>query len=261
MNQYTRIGASVCLWLGLALPALAQDAPAEPEAAPADTASAPAADAPVAEAVEAAPEAAAAEASADASVDTSAEATAETVAMDQGGDEAADDSGADMGDGEGLNLYVGAEFDSTTIDLDDDGLEAGFGGRRFDSDFAKLRLGVRLFEAVGLEIQGGVPVSNAGGDELETKQFFAFYFVPTGVLLDVVEVSARIGYALTTLENDGAKEDLDGMSYGVGMELPLRLFGEGMPNLRLGVGGTVYQQDRESRVYGFHGGLRYDFTL
>lgn len=247
MNQYTRIGASVCLWLGLALPALAQDAPAEPEAAPADTASAPAADAPVAEAVEAAPEAAAAEASADASVDTSAE--------------AADDSGADMGDGEGLNLYVGAEFDSTTIDLDDDGLEAGFGGRRFDSDFAKLRLGVRLFEAVGLEIQGGVPVSNAGGDELETKQFFAFYFVPTGVLLDVVEVSARIGYALTTLENDGAKEDLDGMSYGVGMELPLRLFGEGMPNLRLGVGGTVYQQDRESRVYGFHGGLRYDFTL
>lgn len=174
---------------------------------------------------------------------------------------ATEDSSGDSGDGSGLNLYVGIDYDMTTVDIDNSEGQAALSGSRFDSDFYKLRLGMRLFEAVGLEFHAGFPANNAGGDELETKQFFAAYLVPTGVLFELIEVSARIGYAYTELGSDLGSEDADGASFGLGVELPLRHFGEGLPNLRIGAGGTVYQQDREGRIYGFHGGLRYDFSL
>lgn len=168
----------------------------------------------------------------------------------------------DEGGGLGWNLYAGIEFDSTTVDLSDDGLQDAFGRGRFDSDFYKLRLGARLFDGVGVELHAGFPAHDADGREIETKQFYGLYFVPTGVLLDVVEISVRLGYAFSSIENDQASEDLDGASFGVGVEFPLRrAFGENMPNLRLGFGGTVYQEARDARIYGFHGGLRYDFSI
>lgn len=159
------------------------------------------------------------------------------------------------------NLYVGLEFDQTTVDVNDEGLQAALGRRRFDSDFYKLRLGARFFDAVGVEFHAGFPANNSGDKELETKQFYGLYLVPTGVLLDTVEVSARLGYAFMTLESEGQEEDLDGASFGLAAELPLRLISESMPNLRIGVGGTVYQEQRDTRVFGWHAGLRYDFTL
>lgn len=192
-------------------------------------------------------EAAAAEAVAPVEAPAEEAAPAEETASDEGGN---------------LNLYVGVDYDMTTVDLNDSATETALGGRhRFDSDFYKLRLGVRLFEVVGVEFHAGFPANDSSTRKLETKQFYALYLAPTGVLFELIEVSARVGYAYTELKNAFGKEDLDGASFGLAVELPLRRFGENLPNLRIGAGGTVYQEDRDARVYGFHGGLRYDFTL
>ncbi len=254
----------------LALPAAAQDeAPAASDAAPAAEEAPPAADTAPAEAITenavviddgSGGEPSAAEAvtggeSMDATASTD-EAPAEDTASS---DEGSSDSPAEPR--EGLKLYVGLEYDQTTVDINDEGLQDAVGGSRFDSDFYKLRLGVRMFEAVGVEFHAGFPANDSSDDKLETKQFYGLYLVPTGVLLDTIEVSARLGYAYTEIKSDAGKQDADGASFGVAFELPLRLLGEGMPNLRLGAGGTVYQEDRDARVFGWHGGIRYDFTL
>ena len=255
----------------VAPPVMAQDeaAPAE-EAAPVEEA-APAADAsaPAEEAAEAAP---AEDASAAASSDDSSAAAALTGG-DSGSDATASEdtatvstdddssSSSDEGGGSGRVFYVGLDYDMAKIDINDKGTREALGRRRFESNFYKLRLGARIFEGVGLEFHAGFPDNDASARKLETKQFYALYLVPTGVLFDMVEVSARIGYAYTELESELGKDDADGASFGLGIEVPLRHFGEGMPNIRVGAGGTVYQEERDGRVFGWHGGVRYDFTL
>lgn len=230
---------------------------AQDEVAPADSA------APADAALEAAPaDASPADAvpaeEAAAPVEEAAPAEDTASAEDSGGSSGGEE---DTGDAEGRKLYVGVDYDMTTVDINDGQVASALSGNRFDSDFYKLRLGTRLFEAVGLELNAGFPANNAGAEKLETQQFYALYLVPTGVLFELIEVSARIGYAYTELQGDAGSEDADGMSFGLGVELPLRGFGGSLPDLRIGVGGTVYQEDRDGRVYGFHGGLRYDFTL
>lgn len=253
------MGCAVLAMTFLALPVMAQDEAAEGEEAPAADVAAPAEDASAESSSE---DTSAAEAitggdpaaEATTSEDSSSEDTSTIAADDSSSDE-------DEGGGSGRTFYVGLEYDMTKIDIDDGGTREALGRRRFESNFYKLRLGARIFEGVGLEVQAGFPDNDASSRKLETKQFYAIYLVPTGVLFDMVEVSARVGYAYTELESQVGKDDADGASFGLAVELPLRHFGESMPNLRLGLGGTVYQEDREGRVYGWHGGIRYDFTL
>ena len=165
-------------------------------------------------------------------------------------------------DGEGLPLYIGIEYADLTFDVSNDQLEADFGNDRFDSQLYALRLGTRLFNAIGAELQLGAGDSASGTDEVEVSQYAGFYFVPTGTIANAVEVSVRVGYSFLTLEGaSGAEEDVDGLSYGLGMAVPFRLWGEGMPNLRLNAGGTVYSSERETRTFSWHAGLRYDFFL
>lgn len=177
------------------------------------------------------------------------------------------ESGQDAGDaspgggGEGLPLYVGVEFAQTRVEVSEEGPEAAFGARRFDSEFYTLRLGTRLFEGIGLEAQVGVPASDSGAGEVETSQYYGLFLVPTGVFMDLVEISARVGYSMMSIENDLADEDLDGMSFALAIELPLRALGESLPDLRLTSSGAVFQQDRDARVYGYTVGLRYDFQI
>lgn len=255
----------------LALPAAAQDEAAPATDAAADAAPA-AADTPPAEAItenavviddgsgnEPSAEAGSTDAG---STDSSSSESSAAGALSGGDTTAADEETQSIDTSEGLKLYVGLEYDQTTIDINDDATEAALGRHRFDSDFFKLRLGWRVFDGVGVEFHAGFPANKSSSDELETKQFYGLYLVPTGVFLNTVEVSARLGYAYTQLKADGGgKEDQDGASFGLAFELPLRAFGEGMPNLRVGAGGTVYQEEREGRIFGWHGGIRYDFTL
>lgn len=230
-----------------------EEVPAVEEAAATEAAEAAPAEAPPAEEAEpAAEEAAPAEAAAP---------VEEAVAAEESSDESSEGSSGGEGGGEGLAFYVGAEFVQTQVEINDDGLQAAFGSRRFDSDFYKLRLGMRIFEGVGIEFQGGVPGTNSSEDEVETAEYYGLFLVPTGVLFEAIEVSARLGYAMMSIENDAADEDLDGMSYAIGIELPIRSIAEGLPDLRLTAAGTVYQEDREARVYGYSVGLRYDFRI
>jgi hypothetical protein len=236
----------------LALPVMAQDEAAPVEEAPAEEAPPAADDSSSAgsEDSSAAAEPTDGESASDAgaSEDTSTLSTDDTAVSEDSG-------------GGGRVFYVGLDYDMTKIDINDKGTRDALGRRRFESNFYKLRLGTRLFEGVGLELHAGFPDNDASARKLETKQFYALYLVPTGVLFDLVEVSARVGYAYTELESELGKDDADGASFGLAVELPLRHFGEGMPNLRIGAGGTVYQEERDGRVFGWHGGIRYDFTL
>lgn len=239
----------------LASPAMAQDeaAPAE-ESAPAmeegsSTESSSSGDSSAAEALSGG-DASAGDAGA-------SEDTTSTVGTDEGSASTDEDGGG----GSGRTFYIGLEYDMTKVDINDSDTREALGRRKFESNFYKLRLGARIFEGVGLELHAGFPDNDASSHKLETKQFYGLYLVPTGVLFDLVEVSARVGYAYTELKSELGKDDADGASFGLAVELPLRHFGEGMPNLRIGAGGTVYQEDRKGRVYGWHGGIRYDFTL
>jgi hypothetical protein len=262
----------------LAAPAMTTPAMAQDETAPAaDAGAAPAEDASAS--APAADDAAAASSSGDSSaaeaVTGGGDATAVTDSSSSGDSSsssdvssssdtstiATDDSSSSDSSGGGHTFYIGLDYDMTKIDINDKGTREALGRRRFESNFYKLRLGARIFEGVGLEFHAGFPDNNASSKKLETKQFYGLYLVPTGVLFDVVEISARLGYAYTELKSELGKDDADGASFGLAVELPLRNFGEGMPNLRVGVGGTVYQEERDGRVFGWHGGVRYDFTL
>lgn len=257
----TKTMAWGCLLACLALPVAAQDEAAVEEAVTEEAATEPAAaDAPAPDEIAAEP-VVIDDGSEPAAEDSAA--TEDTASSDSYGEEpAADEGSTDEGGGLGLDLYVGLEFDQTKVDVDDEALEAELGGNsRFDADFYKLRLGARIFEGVGVEFQAGFPASDASADELEVKQFYGLYLVPTGVVLETVEVSVRLGYAFVELENELGSEETDGASFGLAAELPLRRFGEGLPDLRFGIGATVYQEERSGRMYGFHGGLRYDFSL
>jgi hypothetical protein len=251
------MGWAVLAMAVLALPVMAQDEADPAEAsAPAADAGAPADDASAGSSSE---DTSAAEAvtSGDSAAEATSSEDSSTIATDEGSS-----SGDEGGDGgSGRTFYVGLDYDMTKIDINDRGTREALGRRRFESNFYKLRLGARIFEGVGLEFHAGFPDNDASARKLETKQFYALYLVPTGVLFDLVEVSARIGYAYTELESELGKDDADGASFGLAVEVPLRHFGEGMPNLRIGAGGTVYQEERDGRVFGWHGGVRYDFTL
>jgi hypothetical protein len=131
-------------------------------------------------------------------------------------------------------------------------------------NFHQIRAGVRVFEVIGIEAHYGVKSGSGDGkpDGMGIKNNMGLYFVPTGTLFDTVEISALIGYASTKLEHAGKTLSIHGSSYGANLELPLRnLFGEWMPDVRVGGGFMVYHHDSQSRVYGSHFGARWDFKV
>lgn len=253
--------------LAAPLSAMAQDAAVVPsEEAP------PAADAAVEPASEAAADAPA-ESAAEPQADTAAvvdEAPAtEQAASDSSGTGSAEstESGESetesaAGDGDALKFYVGVERVEATLDLGSDSLEQRYGNDKLDGGFYRARAGIRLAPGIGIEGQGGfLPDDDKASRDVEFKHFYAAYLVTTGTVLDTVEVSARVGYAWIGAKNDGADESFDDISYGVEAALPLRVFSESLPDIRLTAGATVYTQERNERTYGWSYGLRYDFSL
>lgn len=179
-------------------------------------------------------------------------------------DYASDSYGGDQAEEEDepTQLYIGADYVWTTASFSNPGLKADFGGDRFDSSMYRVRAGMRLFEKMGLEVHygtGNTDEEDLEADEYSTEQFYGVYLVPTGVLFNVLEVGAAIGYAHTELARPGASEDLDGASFGVNFEVPL-FTGEALA-LRIGGGGTVYRAQNSARVYGYHAGVRIDFKI
>lgn len=182
-----------------------------------------------------------------------------------GGEYYSDDSyGGDPAqeEDEPIQLYVGADYVWTTASFSNAALKSDFGGDRFDSNMYRIRAGMRLFEKMGLELHygtGNTDEEDLAADEYSTEQFYGVYLVPTGVLFNILEVGAAIGYAHTELARPGASENLDGASFGVNFEVPL-FTGEAL-ELRIGGGGTVYRAQNSARVYGYHAGVRVDFKI
>lgn len=141
-------------------------------------------------------------------------------------------------------------------------MQTQFGGDSFASNFHQIRFGMRVFDVIGIEAHVGQKADDgAKAGTVAVKDAVGIYVVPTGTVLETLEVSALVGYSKMTLERPGASADLKGVSYGVNAELPLRVLSESLPDIRLGGGFMVYHQDTESRTYGTHFGVRYDFKI
>lgn len=141
-------------------------------------------------------------------------------------------------------------------------LKTRFGGDSFTSDFNRFRFGTRLLEFIGFEAHFGFK-GDEGRDPgaVRVDSYYGFYAVPTGVLFDMFEIGAVLGYSKMDLARGNAKETFKGVSYGLNTELPLRHFFESLPDIRVGLGGIVYHQKNDARIYGYNLGLRYDFKL
>lgn len=195
----------------------------------------------------------------------------ETVAEDsysESGSEGSDsedgsseeDSSGD--DGEPFYLYAGVDMVEVRASFSDDALIAKFGDDKLNSSYYRLRVGTRLFEAIGVEAHYGLPDQDDSGERnFETGEYYGAFIVPTGVFLDVVEISAPVGYTLTKVERGGASEKFDAVSFGLNIEVPITLDSEWLPDIRIGGGGTVYQAKNDARIYGYHFGIRLDFKL
>lgn len=163
---------------------------------------------------------------------------------------------------EPTRLYAGLDFASVDVSFSSPALTAGFGRAKLDSDFLRARLGWSVFEQLAVELHLG-----AEGDDgrdagsAAVAGYAGVFLVPGRTMLDIVDVSALLGYARLDVERPGFSSGRSGAAYGVNIELPLRRVVETLPDLRVGTGFVVYAADREARVYGAHLGLRYDFEF
>lgn len=195
----------------------------------------------------------------------------ETVAEDSYSESSSEESYSEDGsseeavsedDGEPFYLYAGVDMVDVRVSFSDDALIAKFGDDKLNSSFYRLRVGTRLFEAIGVEAHYGLPDQDDSGERnFETGEYYGVFVVPTGVFLDVVEISAPVGYTLTKVERGGASEKFDAVSFGMNIEVPITLDSEWFPDIRIGGGGTVYQAQNDARIYGYHFGIRLDFKL
>lgn len=193
--------------------------------------------------------------------------------VDSGGSDGYDGTGSDDSYGSDsvaaeedagapLELYVGGDYVWSTVSFSKPALEQAFGSDQLDSNFYRIRAGMRVLEHIGVEVQYGIGDTSVGSletDEYRTNQFYAAYLVPTGVVLDLVEVAAAIGYAHTGLERANVSESLGGASFGLNFEVPL-LTTERL-EFRIGGGGSVFRAQNSARIWGYHAGLRIDFRI
>ena len=129
----------------------------------------------------------------------------------------------------------------------------------FESTMVRVRVGKRLFEAIGAELHVGIDQADEEAGEVATDAYYGLFLVPTATLWDVLELGFPIGYARSEFGDDG--DALDSIAYGAALELPIRALWDALPDVRLTSGAMVYYQKSDARVYGANFGLRFDFTL
>jgi len=152
-------------------------------------------------------------------------------------------------------IYVGADYVTTTLSLS---APATAPADEFDSRMVRIRAGKKLFEGIGVELHAGIDQADEDSGEMPLDSYYGIYLVPNATLLDVVELAFPVGYGSSTF--DGS-DSLGSIAYGIDAELPLRVFGESLPDFRLTAGWMVYYQKSDARVYGANVGLRYDFQV
>lgn len=159
-------------------------------------------------------------------------------------------------DGTSTPIYFGVDMATTTLSSSS---LSGFDDGNYDSGQYRLRLGAVPIEGIGVEFHYGLDNGGEDDGEAATASYYGLYLVPMSTIIGGVELAFPVGYAMSTVERPGASEDLESLAYGMDAQLPLRAFGESLPNLRIGAGGMVYYQRGDARLYGINVGLRYDF--
>lgn len=161
-----------------------------------------------------------------------------------------------------LELYAGADYVWSEVSFSKAAFIEDFGDDELSSSMYRVRAGMRVHERIGVEAQvglGATDTDDLAADEYSTSRFYALYLVPTGVLLDLVEVAASIGYAYTELERAEVSESLGGASFGINVEVPL--YTGAAYELRAAAGGALFRTQDSARIYGYHAGLRVDFKI
>ena len=153
-------------------------------------------------------------------------------------------------------LYVGADYVNTTVSVSSPPTAAA---DEFESTMVRVRVGKRLFEAIGAELHVGVDQADEDAGEVATDAYYGLFLVPTATLFEALELGFPIGYARSEYGDSG--DALGSIAYGAALELPIRALWDALPDVRLTSGAMVYYQKSDARVYGANFGLRFDFTL
>lgn len=160
--------------------------------------------------------------------------------------------------GLGLPLYLGASYADGKLSVSESDV---FPDEDFDTEFYVAHIGTR-YKAFAFELQAGFGKDQE--DEpasVETDSYYGAFVIPTGTVLNKFELAFPIGVTHMTLEQGGLEDDFEGVAYGANIQFPLKLMSEALPDIRIIGGGMVYQQDTDTRVYGWNAGLRYDFKI
>jgi hypothetical protein len=251
------------LGLVAAFPLYAQDPGADASAPPAEAtpaeatpAETPPAESPPAEVVPTEPAPTDAAATEAPPADATAEAPSEPAPVEAPAEEASSEPAEEESP---LILYVGADYGSVTVSISN---LRSFPVTDTESMIYKGRVGMRISDAIGVEAHYGKGQEDEDlPNAAQLDHYFGIYIVPTGTLLDVVEFGFPLGFAWAKVRSNNEREALDGVSYGMNMEFPIKLFLDTSPDIRFGGGGMVYQQNNSARTYGWHVGIRYDFAI
>lgn len=152
-------------------------------------------------------------------------------------------------------IYVGADYVTTTLSAS---APPTAPASEFDSRMVRVRAGKKMFEGISLELHAGIDQADENAGEVPLDSYYGVYLVPNATLFDVVDLAFPVGYGSSTF--DGG-DSLGSIAYGIDAELPLKVFSESLPDLRLTAGWMVYYQKSDARVYGANVGLRYDFQI
>ncbi len=165
---------------------------------------------------------------------------------------------------EGHKFYFGADYADATLSVSNDGV-GDIPSGKYTSKFIDLRAGYRVFNAVGIEVHYGIPGTDASADggRIKEDEYYAIFAVPTASVFSAFELSFPLGYTHSKVRREfgggSSRTNLDSVAFGVNIEVPVRVFWDKLPDVRLTGGGLVYNQKSDARYYGFHYGLRYDF--
>lgn len=172
--------------------------------------------------------------------------------------------GGFFGEDRSVKYTVAADYVNSNVSFSDTG--SPLTDQDFKTDMVNLKLGIRpenfagrgSFVTFEAQVGTGLRDDEDPGD-IETDIYYGLFVVPHAVVLDLFELSFPVGYARTELTRGGDDETLDSVSFGGNVMLPLRLLLPSLPDIRISVGGQVYHQASDARVYGYNAGLRWDF--
>jgi hypothetical protein len=173
-------------------------------------------------------------------------------------------------EGKKYMFYVGADLQNPQLSISNSASFGNLQNTSYDSRFWDVRVGYRLFKAIGVEAHVGIQDKDDKDlGDFKVRNYYGIFAVPTANVFNLFEIAFPLGYTNSGVTINGTTSDgtanelvqkhLNSIAYGARAELPIRVFWGDLPNIRLTGGGMVYYQRSDAREYGFHFGLRYDF--